>query len=228
MIENLDRNIGLLVESLKRRNLLESAIIVFTSDNGGHFGITKQRPLRAGKGTYYDGGIRVPFFIHSPYLIAEGSTNHTPVTHLDLFPTLIDLLKIDAKGSLDGVSLLPLIRGDSLDLNKSLFWYFPIYLESYNVQQPESRDPLFRTRPGSVIRSGNWKLHYYFEDEGIELYNLNEDPGEALNVAKQNHDKVMELMVDMRQWWKRTDVPIPSKINPLYSPKTEPDQQGMH
>ena len=88
MVENLDRNIGMLINKLKERDLFENTLIVFTSDNGGLYGITKQQPLRAGKGSYYEGGIREPFFFVLQNKISAGSKSDVPITNLDIFPTI--------------------------------------------------------------------------------------------------------------------------------------------
>ena len=104
MVENLDRNIGLLVNKLKARKFFKNTFIIFTSDNGGYYGkITMQKPLRAGKGSYYEGGVRVPFFFMWKNKISPGKNTHTPISHLDIFPTLMNLTGDDSmKNNLDG------------------------------------------------------------------------------------------------------------------------------
>jgi arylsulfatase A-like enzyme len=216
MVENLDRNIGLLISSLKKRNLFKKTLIVFTSDNGGLYGITNQHPLRAGKGSYYEGGIREPFFFVWDGVIQANSQNNTPITHLDIFPTLLHGANINyVDKDFDGKSLLPLLKGEEVATNRQLYWHFPIYLQAY-TKDNQNRDPLFRTRPGSVIRLNNWKLHYYFEDNGVELYNLDNDIGESKNLAEENPEKINELLQLLKKWWKRVEAPIPSKPNSEY------------
>ena len=218
MVDNLDRNIGLLVNKLKERNLFEDSFIIFTSDNGGYYGkITMQKPLRAGKGSYYEGGIRVPFFFLWKNNIDAKINTQNPISHLDIFPTLMDLLgDRSMEQSLDGVSLLPFLMGDKIMEERSFFWHFPIYLQGYDIKNNENRDSLFRTRPGSVIRKGEWKLHYYFEDHGVELYNLKEDIGERNNLSEIQTDKRKELIEDLKNWWDQTNAPIPTVLNPEY------------
>ena len=111
MVENLDRNIGLLVDKLKKRKFFDNTFVIFTSDNGGYYGkITKQKPLRAGKGSYYEGGTRVPFFFMWKNKISPGKNIQTPISHLDIFPTLMHLNGDDSiKKDLAGHSLLPLL-----------------------------------------------------------------------------------------------------------------------
>ena len=222
MVENLDRNIGLLVNKLKKRKLFENTFIIFTSDNGGYYGkITMQKPLRAGKGSYYEGGIRVPFFFMWKNKISPGKNTQTPISHLDIFPTLMHLTGDDSmKNDLDGHSLLPLLVQHKVVQERPFFWHFPIYLQGYDIKDNENRDSLFRTRPGSLIRKGDWKLHYYFEDHGIELYNLKDDIGERNNLAEIQVDKREELADELKAWWEKTDAPIPNAINPLYAPRS--------
>ena len=105
------------------------------------------------------------------------------------------------------------LEGKEETLERPLFWHFPIYLQAYNVKDNENRDPLFRTRPGSVIRKGDWKLHYYFEDNAIELYNLSEDIGERNNLVEKNPEKKEELLKILKKWWEETEAPIPKTKN---------------
>ncbi|MBD0832130.1 sulfatase [Aestuariibaculum sp. TT11] len=216
MIENLDRNIGLLLRKLKKADLFQNTLIIFTSDNGGLYGITKQKPLRAGKGSYYEGGIREPFLFVWQNHIKPNTINDTPITNLDIFPTLLNAVQIKHSINLDGKTLVPILEGNSQDLNRALFWHFPIYLQAYNKEDNENRDPLFRTRPGSVIRYGKWKLHYYFEDNDIELYNLEDDISESNNLALIHPRQANKLLKRLKKWWKKTDAPIPKTLNPNF------------
>ena len=217
MIENLDRNIGLLISKFEQKKLLDNTFIVFTSDNGGLYGITKQKPLRAGKGSFYEGGIRVPFFIVWNGKIRPNSRSDVPITQLDLFPTILNLCGLESKPfEPDGQDLYPILQNKLKNLERPLYWHFPIYLEAYNKMDNENRDILFRTRPGSVIRKGDWKLHYYFENNEIELYNLAEDIGEMHDLSKINPDKTKELMRLLTSWWDKTNAPIPERINSEY------------
>lgn len=217
MIENLDRNVGLLLEALRATKKDDNLLIIVTSDNGGLYGITEQRPLRAGKGAYYEGGIRVPMAFVWPGKIPAGERRSMPISNLDFFPTFLSVAGIEySHDAYDGESLWP-FPPDATDLNdRSLFWHFPIYLQAYQKEDNENRDSLFRTRPGSVVRQGEWKLHYYFEDEGVELYNLADDIGEANNLAQQEEEKREELLGLLRGWWDRTEAPIPTELNPEY------------
>ena len=217
MVENLDRNIGLLIEKLKAKRVMNNTLIVFTSDNGGLYGITKQKPLRAGKGSYYEGGIREPFFFFFKDKIKPNTKSEVPITNLDIFPTILNYTGIEhTQLELDGNNLSSVLEGKTETLERPLFWHFPIYLQSYNKKDNENRDPLFRTRPGSVIRKGNWKLHYYFEDNEMELYNLTSDIGETNNLVQSNPKKKEELLNDLKEWWRKTNASIPRTQNPEF------------
>ncbi|MFC3879879.1 sulfatase [Algoriphagus namhaensis] len=216
MIENLDRNIALLFKSLQEKNQLQNTLIIFTTDHGGLKGITSQPPLRSGKGSYYEGGIRVPFFMVWQDKIKPGVNETSVITQMDLFPTLMDLLGEKSTAELDGESLIPLIFENQTLPPRSLYWHFPIYLQAYAVEDDGIRDPLFRTRPGSVIRQGDWKLHYYFEDQDVELFNLKDDIAEQTDLSNQHPEKVKELMSLLQAWWAKTEAPIPSQPNPEF------------
>lgn len=217
MVENLDRNIGLLMAKLEAEGMLDNTLIIFTSDNGGLYGITKQKPLRAGKGSYYEGGIREPFFFVFKNKIPAKTQSDIPISNLDIFPTILKYAGIDhADVKLDGDDLSSILEGKTHQLTRPLFWHFPIYLQAYNKADNENRDSLFRTRPGSVVRYGDWKLHYYFEDNEMELYHLSEDIGERNNVAEIETEKTAELLGLLKDWWQQTGAPIPTTLNPEY------------
>lgn len=217
MVENLDRNIGLMVSKLKEKGIFNNTLIVFTSDNGGLYGITKQRPLRAGKGSYYEGGIREPFFFVLQDRIGAHTVSDVPITNLDLFPTILSYARVKYdESSLDGNNISQILEGKVDELHRPLYWHFPIYLESYYIHDNENRDSLFRTRPGAVVRDRNWKLHYYFENKEVELYNLAEDIGERNDLSVKEPEKTEEMINLLEKWWEETNAPIPTTINPEY------------
>jgi len=159
----------------------------------------------------------VPFFFLREGKIKERQQNKTPISNLDLYPTLLDVAGIEKPETLhlDGENFLPLlIHGQSLS-ERPLFWHFPIYLQAV-TDKNENRDPKFRTRPGSVVRYGDWKLHHYFEDGGIELYNLKNDIGERNDLAERKPKKTKELMKLLDDWRTKTDAPVPKTKNPEF------------
>jgi len=219
MICNVDRNIGMLTDKLREIGVYENTLIIFTSDNGGLFRISQQKPLRAGKGSYYEGGIRVPLFFTWPGKIKPGTNDGVPVVNMDFFPTLVELIGAKLPGKkFDGISLAPLLLEGKKPETRPLYWHFPVYLQRGNV---DTRDILFRTRPGSVVRYGDWKLQEYFEDGDIELFNLAEDPGEQHNLSNERPEKVNELMNMLYLWRARSGAHVPSKPNPAYLPEIE-------
>jgi len=113
-----------------------------------------------------------------------------------------------------------LFKGETNWPERPLFWHFPAYLQSYQVWD-EQRDPLFRSRPCSIIRLGDWKLHQYFEDGGLELYNLKDDIGETNNLAEQQPQKAWELFAGLTAWQKKIGAPIPRQANPAYDADAE-------
>lgn len=159
-IETMDQNIGRLISALKENGQYEHSLIIFTSDNGGLHEISRQWPLRAGKGSYFEGGIRVPMIAVWPGVIEPNSFSTIPVSQIDLYPTILEvtgITKPDEK-ALDGQSLLPVFHGERI-AERALFWHFPIYLQAYSDNNPDTHDRYFRTRPGSVILKYPWKLH---------------------------------------------------------------------
>lgn len=217
MVENLDTQIGRMIENLRASGKLRNTLILFISDNGGLYKITKNWPLRAGKGAYYEGGIREPMFAHWPGQIAAGSKTDVPVVNLDFYPTLLEVAGIEKPENitLDGKSILPVLTGSTLE-ERPLYWHFPIYLEGGNK---ETQDPAFRTRPGSAIRFGDWKLIQYFENNDIELYNLKEDLGEKNNLLESHPQKAKELLEILDKWRIDTNAPVPVELNPEYIEK---------
>ena len=215
MISSLDDNIGKLMKSLADQGLLENTLILFTSDNGGVWNTSKQWPLRAGKGSYYEGGIREPLILSWKGKIEAQQSITTPVTGLDFFPTFLAAAELEKPKNkiLDGANILPLTEGADTLTDRALYWHFPIYLQGGHA---DSQDPIFRTRPGSAIRVGNWKLIEYFENGELELYHLRKDPGERNNLKENFKDKTKTLHTMLKIWREETKAPVPTELNPEY------------
>ncbi|MEA3460473.1 MAG: sulfatase, partial [Bacteroidota bacterium] len=216
MVDNLDACVGRLMKELDMLGISENTLVIFTSDNGGIREISCQDPLRAGKGSYYEGGIRVPLVFRWPGKIEKGKVSEEPVINLDFFPTLMEILGEEAPGYLDGRSLWPLLSGEEFMWERPLFFHFPVYLQAYRKGYDDGRDPLFRTRPGSVIVEGNWKLHYYYEDGATELYNLDTDPGERTNLSSISVIKREELLSKLQVWLEDEEAPVDLQLNPQF------------
>ncbi len=177
MVRSLDANIGRLIEALETKDMLEQTVIIFTSDNGGlstlrRPGPTSVRPLRAGKGWCYEGGIRVPLLIKYPGMTDRGKVSNALVTSMDYYPTLLELCKMSPKidQHMDGESLVPLWSHKASQEDRVLMWHYPHYHGS-------------TWRPGSALRKGDWKLVKYYENRVSELYNLANDIGERNDLS---------------------------------------------
>ena len=218
MIQSLDENIGKILEKIDKLNLSKNTLIIFTSDNGGIKAISNQYPLRAGKGSYYEGGIKVPMIFSWPEKIQACSTSDERVSNIDFYPTIKKIIGYNKTIDLDGEDLTPIFNSKALK-KRELYFHFPIYLEPYNVHLDSGSDPLFRTRPGSVIIKDNWKLHHYYEDNNFELYNLENDISESKNLININKEKKAELLKDLNNWRSKNNAPIPNKLNPFYDQK---------
>ncbi|KJD37299.1 sulfatase [Tamlana sedimentorum] len=194
LIEQVDDAIGVVLKTLKENNLDKNTIVVFTSDNGGVTSgdafATNQLILRGGKGYQWEGGLRVPYFIYVPWLEQNGTLIETPVSGADLYPTLLDLANIPLKPEqhADGLSLKPLLNGKDIE-NRPLFWHYP----HYGNQGGE---------PVSIIRKDNWKLIHYWEDNHVELYDLNSDLKENSDVSTQNEEKTQAMHHELIAWLK--------------------------
>ena len=160
----------------------------------------------------------MPFVFKWKDKIKPKSINASPISNLDLFPTLLEVANIDtAPYSFDGQSLLSVLKSVKNIDQRPLYWHFPIYLEAYNKSNNQNRDSLFRTRPGSVVRLGDWKLHQYFENNDLELYNLKNDIGEQHNLINENRQKAEELLSLLNKWRMETNAPIPHEMNPKFA-----------
>jgi len=223
MIQAVDDGVGRIMDQLKAWGLARNTVVLFSSDNGGYGPATDMAPLKGYKGTYYEGGIRVPFFVNWPQVVSPAGRSAVPISGIDLYPTICEIAGVDCPETqpIDGVSLVPLLTGKTKDRkDRALYWHFPAYLESYQVFD-EQRDPLFRSRPCSIIRYGRWKLHQYFEDGGLELYDLDSDIGETRNLADELPDRSRELLAKLESWRQRVKAPIPTEPNPTYDAAAE-------
>jgi len=218
MIQSLDENIGKILDKIDALNLSENTLIIFTSDNGGIRAISNQYPLRAGKGSYYEGGIKVPMIFSWKGKIEAKTESYERVSNLDFYPTIKKLVGYNESIDLDGEDLTPIFNGEKLK-KRELYFHFPVYLEPYRVQLDSGTDPLFRTRPGTVIIKDNWKLHHYYEDNKFELYDLEKDVSESENLSEIKKEKKNELLIDLNNWRKTNNAPIPSRLNPYYDQK---------
>ena len=202
-VEAMDANVGRELAALEKSGISNNTYVIFTSDNGG----SRQSvaPLRGGKGTLYQGGVRVPAAIRGPG-IKPGGTSRVPMLSMDWFPTVMDLagLKLPESVQLDGQSLVPLLGGKSSGFERDVFWHFPSYIGGGG--------------PCSAIRSGDWKLIEFFESKTSELYHLTEDPGENNDLSAREPKRSAELLAKLHAWQAATKAPRPFEANPAYDP----------
>jgi arylsulfatase A-like enzyme len=216
MIYSVDESVGRVLKTLDELKLSENTLVIFTSDNGGvggyaregiggkaGGGITDNAPLRSGKGSLYEGGVRVPYLFRWPGRVKPGQTTGEPINSVDLYPTLLEVAgaKPEAGAVLDGVSYLPTLTGGTRDRGP-LYWHFPGYLGSAGNT--------WRTTPVGTVRDGDWKLMEFFEDGRLELYNLKDDLGERTNLAAKMPDRAKELHAKMVAWRKDVNAPMPT------------------
>jgi arylsulfatase A-like enzyme len=221
-IYNLDESIALIMAFLQNEGLDKNTLVIFTSDNGA-IQQSSQEPLRGSKGCYYEGGIREPFIAYWPGKIKEGTTNHTPIINLDLYPTFLAIAG-NKNIKLDGENLMPLFTAKETDTKRqTIFWHFPGYL---NTPVNRGRDSIFRSRPVTAMRKGDWKILLFYEEwildggrdsidtnHAVELYNLKEDEGERIDLAFINKKKRDELLNDLLAWLQMTNAKLPVAID---------------
>ncbi|MGY6649521.1 sulfatase [Wenyingzhuangia sp. IMCC45574] len=204
MITHMDDALGKVMTSLKENGLEEDTIIVFHSDNGGHLKPTTNVPLRSGKGSVYEGGVRVPLIFKWKDKIKKGCVSKDLAISADIMPTLLGLIENEnslPKG-IDGMDLSSVLLEGKKSKRKTLYWHYPHYHKG-------------GAKPYSAIRKGDWKLIHIYEEDNLQLYNLKSDLGETLNLALKEPKKAKELLADLNKWRKNVKVQVPT-INPNY------------
>jgi arylsulfatase A len=206
MIQSVDESVGRITAKLDELNIADRTIVFFMSDNGGLASVTSNAPLRAGKGTMYEGGIREPLIVRWPGAVRPGATCDVPVISTDFFPTMLEMvgLKPDPARTLDGVSIGPLLKGTGAVRRDALYWHYPHY-------HPGGATPC------GAVRQGDYKLIEFYENGRLELYNLKEDVGEANDLAGKMPDKAAELRMKLGDWRHAVDAQMPT-TNPRYDP----------
>ena len=221
MVEGIDKSLGDILNYLDDKGIADNTAIIFMTDNGGNSenvqkgGVphTQNLPLREGKGSVYEGGIRVPLIVCWPGKVPAGAREDTPAIAEDLFPTILDIAGVsyDEPGAivqeLDGQSLIPEITaGESVlkgaaeggagsGAERALIFHYPHQWKPYRL---DDIDYL------SAVRKGDWKLVYRMREARLELYNLREDIGETHDLAAENPQKCAELATilsdKLREW----------------------------
>lgn len=206
MVHSVDDAVGTVMEALRRNGLDENTMVIFTSDNGGLIPVTSNWPLREGKGSAYEGGVRVPLIIRAPGWAEPGSVSEEPSITPDLALTIWEWTGVAAPDrALDGVSLAPALKGEGGLERDAIFWHYPHY-------HPGGATPY------SAMREGDYKLIHYYEDDRLELYNLREDIGESYNLAAIEPERAQAMKERIAAWLQEVDAQMPEP-NPDYDPE---------
>lgn len=213
MLAALDRSVGRLRAKLEELDIADETVIVLTGDNGGldrkgpdgRMGNpTENSPLREGKGSAYEGGVRTPTIYFWPGVTPRASVSDQPVITVDVYPTLLEIAGVEGDPAhnelVDGVSLAGILRDPSARLDReTLYWHYPHYHNGGST-------------PHSAIRDGDWRLVHFYEDDRAELYNLAEDVGESRDLATEMPDKAAALLAKLNAWRTavRAQEPLPN------------------
>ncbi len=222
MVENVDENVGRLLQTLKDMGIDDNTIIVFSSDHGGlsndgnknerHLATTNL-PLKAGKGHLFEGGIRVPLFVKWSNQLKPKVENESIVLGMDVFPTLLELA-IDKKvEGIDGKSYASVLKGKDNWKDRTVFWI------SRKARPHSTGDS-----KAAVVRSGNYKLIRFLESKNIELYNLKEDVGEENNLSEKEPEKAAKMLQLLKDWKK--EMLVPERLNVLKRGKNKKKGKG--
>ena len=207
MVHSLDENVGRVLDTLEDLNIADDTVVFLTSDNGGYVNnydglqVTDNSPLRSGKGSLYEGGIRVPAMVRWPGVTVPGSVRDTPISTVDYYRTILSIAGLDGdrdhNRNVDGIDLVPLLRdAGHVPDRAALFFHYPHYYAT--------------TSPVSAVRVGDWKLLRYYEDSRLELYDLAEDIGERQDRASDRPGMATALLERLETWLDRVGAQHPS------------------
>lgn len=223
MVESIDISVGRVLDKLDELGLAENTLVVFFSDNGGLVSrfdeiplIAKSKqhiyegdpllyvassnaPLRAEKGTVYEGGIREPMIVRWPDRIEPGQVSDALISSVDFYPTFAAIAgrRLPPAQTFDGKDISPELMGGEQEPGRALFWHYPVY---------------HHDEPKSAIRKGKWKLVENLVDGSLELYDLENDSSESANVVEKRPEKTIELRNGLKAFQKNTgaEFPVPN------------------
>jgi len=207
MVESMDATVGRIRTKLEELKLADRTIIVFTSDNGGMLPATSNKPLRYGKASAYEGGVRVPLIVYWPGVTRPGSVSDAPVITMDLHATLLEMCNLPKAPRSDGVSLVPLLRRTGDLKREAIYWHYPHH-QWYQ---------LGGANPYGAVRAGDFKLIEFYDEMRVELYNVREDIGEQHDLTTAMAEKAKELRARLHAWRKEVGAQMPTP-NPKYDP----------
>ncbi|HEC44304.1 MAG TPA: hypothetical protein ENI20_15890 [Bacteroides sp.] len=238
MIEHVDRSVGTLINTIEKMGLADNTVFIFFSDNGGvdnqyanipllggesrdvypeghplRYIATSNAPLRAGKGTLYEGGVRVPLIVRWPGKVKPASKSDAIVSSVDFYPTFLELAreKKPENQVLDGFSLLPALTENKYDPDREIFTHYPVY---------------HHEQPMSALRKGDWKIVENLVSGEFDLYNLRYDVNEMTDLKYSYPDKLQEMKTALKKWQMETRAAMP-----VPNPEFEPDRRyewGKH
>jgi arylsulfatase A-like enzyme len=200
-LEVIDHGVGLIVRKLEQLGLADDTILIFTSDNGGESGVTSNGPLRGGKSTLYEGGLRVPLIVRWPGRVAASTRSDRPVSSIDFYPTLAEVAgaRLEPGQPVDGISILPTLAGRERPPQRdTLYWHYPL-----------ERPHFLGGSSAGAVRMGEWKLIEDFGDGSVELFDLARDPGEEVDLSADLPEKVRELRYRLEFWRHDLGVRVP-------------------
>jgi len=222
LVESIDDSVGAVMKKLAELKIDEHTVIILTGDNGGlsgtvnaqgwRAGPTRNDPLRLGKGSAYEGGLRVPLVVKWPGVTKAGRVSETPVTSVDYFPTMVELATGSPAKGIDGESLVALLKGGAALEREAIYWHYPHY-------HPGSATPY------SAVREGDWKLIHFFEDDRVEMYNLRDDLGEKTDLAGVDPKRAARLRAKLTAWRADVGAQLPEP-NPRYDEARQWDGEG--
>ena len=202
MIESVDESVGRVIETLKKKNLLENTLIIFAADNGTLMSSATSLPFKKGKGWCYEGGTRTPLLMYWKGSFENGSEFKQPIITMDIMATILKSAGLKIPKDVDGEDIKSLIKNKK-SIDRALYWHYPHYHQGDN--------------PYGAIRKGDWKLIEFYENNTFELYNLKNDIGETKDLSKLEPEKVNELKNLLNNWRLKMDAQMPTQ-NPNYVP----------
>lgn len=211
MVESLDENVGRILYELKKMDMDKNTLVIFVSDNGGWSKVDEKdggdqqytgwqiqaadnHPLRGGKGTLYEGGLRVPTIISWPGIIEGGRVSDEMIISTDVFPTVLESVGMKIDQPIESVSLFSFLTENEPVQREELYWHYPHY---------------HLTTPGSVIREGDFKLIKYYEDNRLELYDLKNDIKEKHDLSDTMPEKTAEMHQKLNNWLEKEGAKLP-------------------
>jgi arylsulfatase A-like enzyme len=203
MVQEMDEAVDRVLRKLDDLKLADRTIVLFASDNGGlstaEGSPTSNLPLRAGKGWNYEGGLRVPLIVRWPGRVAAGSLSEEPVITNDFYPTVLELagVAVPKDQAVDARSFVRTLEGKGPLPGRPLFWHYPHYSNQGG-------------RPGGAVLEGKYKLLEFFEDDRVELYDLQADPGEEKDLAAADPERAGDLRKKLAQWRQSVGAQMPT------------------